>query len=108
MRGFVHSLGVTFSVPLGVAWIASEQTDTYDPRPDPDHKAWSAAFVYGLEFSRTNYPIFLAFSLPIHDKSDSNDDDEYDDSPMRCWNAPDMSAFFKEWTLAIGIKGTFF
>ena len=72
-ENFVHSFGITFSEPLGVAWISSEKVGTYDPRPDPDHKAWSFAFVYGLEFSRVDYPIFLAFSLPLHDKSNGAD-----------------------------------
>jgi hypothetical protein len=105
---FVHSFGVNFSAPLGVAWIPSEKVGKYDPRPDPDHQAWSAAFVYGLEFSRTDYPIFLAFSLPLHDKSNGADpEDEYDESPMRKWDMPDFGAFLEEWTLAVGIKASF-
>ena len=105
---FVHSFGVNFSAPLGVAWIPSEKVGKYEPRPDPDHQAWSAAFVYGLEFSRTDYPIFLAFSLPLHDKSNGADpEDEYDESPMRKWDMPDFGAFLEEWTLAVGIKASF-
>ncbi len=107
-ENFVHSFGVTFSAPLGVAWIPSEKVGVYDPRPDPDHLAWSMAFVYGLEFSRSDYPIFLAFSLPLHDRSNAaNPNDEYDESPMRKWNLPDWGAFLEEWTLAIGIKASF-
>lgn len=107
-ENFVHSFGVTFSAPLGVAWIPSEKVGVYDPRPDPDHLAWSMTFVYGLEFSRSDYPIFLAFSLPLHDKSNAaNSNDEYDESPMRKWNLPDWGAFFEEWTLAVGIKASF-
>ncbi len=106
--GFVHSFGVNFSAPLGVAWISSEKTDTYDPRPDPDHQAWSASLVYGLEFSRTDFPIFMAFSLPIHDKAESNAKDEYDESPMKKWNAPDWGDFGQQWTIAVGVKGSFF
>lgn len=106
-ENFVHSFGLTFSAPLGVAWIPSEKVGVYDPRPDPDHKAWSAALVYGLEFSKSDYPIFVAFSLPLHDKTESNSKDEYDESPMRKWNLPDFDAFLEEWTLAIGIKASF-
>ena len=107
-RGFVHSVGLNLGVPIGVAWVASERVGTYDPRPDPDHQAWAASIVYGLEFSRMDYPLFFAISLPIHDKGEANSDDEYDDSPMRRWNAPDMSDFLQQWTLGFGIKGSFF
>jgi len=107
--GFVHSFGLTFSAPLGVAWIASEKVGTYDPKPDPDHQAWSAAFVYGLEFSSADIPVFVAFSLPIHDKAGGADpDDEYSEKPMKEWNAPDWSDLGQQWTIAVGIKGSFF
>ena len=55
--GIVQSLGLSFSVPLGVAWISSEKVGSYDPRPDPDHQAWSAAIAYGLEFSNADFPV---------------------------------------------------
>ncbi|MCQ2088763.1 MAG: hypothetical protein MJY93_00805 [Fibrobacter sp.] len=107
--GIVQSLGVNFSAPLGVAWISSEKTGTYDPRPDPDHKAWSAAIAYGIEFSNTDFPIFLALSIPIHDKANAaNPDNEYDEKPMREWNAPDWSDIGQQWTIAVGVKGSFF
>ena len=107
--GIVQSFGVNFSVPLGVAWINSEKVGTYDPRPDPDHQAWSVAFAYGIEFSNSDFPVFLAVSLPLHDKSNAADpDDEYDESPMRKWDAPDWSDFGQQWTIAVGIKGSFF
>ncbi len=107
-ENFVHSVGVTFSAPLGVAWISSEKVGVYDPRPDPDHKAWSMAFVYGLEYSRTDYPLFFAFSLPLHDKANAADpDDEYDESPMRKWNLPDWGDFLQQWTIAVGVKAAF-
>ena len=107
--GIVQSFGVNFSVPLGVAWINSEKVGTYDPRPDPDHQAWSVAFAYGIEFSNADFPVFLAISLPLHDKSNAADpDDEYDESPMRSWDAPDWSDFGQQWTIAVGIKGSFF
>ena len=107
--GIVQSFGVNFSVPLGVAWINSEKVGTYDPRPDPDHRAWSVAFAYGIELSNADFPVFLAVSLPLHDKSNAADpDDEYDESPMRKWDAPDWSDFGQQWTIAVGIKGSFF
>ncbi|WP_163438594.1 hypothetical protein [Fibrobacter succinogenes] len=107
--GIVQSFGVNFSVPLGVAWINSEKVGTYDPRPDPDHQAWSVAFAYGIEFSNADFPVFLAVSLPLHDKSNAADpDDEYDESPMRKWDTPDWSDFGQQWTIAVGIKGSFF
>ena len=107
--GIVQSFGVNFSVPLGVAWINSEKVGTYDPRPDPDHQAWSVAFAYGIEFSNSDFPIFLAVSLPLHDKSNAADpENEYDESPMRKWDAPDWSDFGQQWTIAVGIKGSFF
>ena len=108
-RGYVHSFGLNLSAPLGVAWIASEKVGTYDPRPDPDHKTWSASLVYGLEFSRMDYPFFIALSLPIHDKAGTpNASDEYDESPMREWNLPDFGDVLQQWTLGVGIKGSFF
>ena len=107
--GIVQSLGLNFSVPLGVAWISSEKAGTYDPRPDPDHQAWSAAIAYGIEFSDADFPVFLAFSVPIHDKANAADpSDEYDESPMREWNAPDWGDILQQWTIAVGIKGSFF
>lgn len=106
--GIVQSFGLSFSVPLGVAWISSEKAGKYDPRPDPDHKAWSAALAYGIEFSNTDFPVFLALSLPLHDKSNAPNTNEYDDSPMKTWDAPDWSDFGQQWTIAVGVKGSFF
>ena len=96
-------------MPGAFAWISSEKAGTYDPRPDPDHQAWSVAFAYGIEFSNADFPVFFAISLPLHDKSNAADpDDEYDESPMRKWDAPDWSDFGQQWTIAVGIKGSFF
>ena len=107
--GIVQSLGLNFSAPLGVAWISSEKAGTYDPRPDPDHQAWSLAIAYGIEFSNPDFPVFLAFSVPIHDKANAADPrDEYDDSPMKEWNAPDWGDILQQWTFAVGVKGSFF
>ena len=53
--------------------------------------------------------VFVAFSLPIHDKSGGADpDDEYSEKPMKEWNAPDWDDFGQQWTIAVGIKGSFF
>ena len=107
--GIVQSLGLNFSAPLGVAWISSEKAGTYDPRPDPDHQAWSLAIAYGIEFSNPDFPVFLAFSVPIHDKANAADPrDEYDESPMKEWNAPDWGDILQQWTFAVGVKGSFF
>ena len=109
--GIVQSFGMNFSVPLGVAWIASEQANdgVYDPRPDPDHQAWSISLVYGIEFSNPDFPVFLAFSLPIHDKAGGADSkNEYSEKPMKEWNAPDWSDIGQQWTIAVGVKGSFF
>ena len=50
---YVHSWTLFYSVPFGVAWIPGENSTQYAPSPDPDHKTWSAALVYGIEFSRS-------------------------------------------------------
>ncbi len=107
--GIVQSFGLNFSVPLGVAWISSEVEGSYNPRPDPDHQAWSISLVYGIEFSNPDFPVFLAFSLPIHDKAGGADpDNEYSEKPMKKWNAPDWSDIGQQWTIAVGVKGSFF
>lgn len=97
-EGYVHSWGVMFGAPLGVAWIPSPIVNKYDPIPDPDHKAWSAALVYGLEFSKQKFPLFLAVSLPIHDIAD----------PYGNWNGPDWKDFRHQWTFAFGFKTSLF
>lgn len=105
---YVHSWGFTFDAPLGVNWINSEKTEIYDPHPDPDHTAWSASFTYGIEFSRPKFPIFMAVSLPLHDKANGSGSNIYDSSPMEKWDWPDWDSFLNEWTLAIGFKSTIF
>jgi len=97
-EGFVHSFGLTCSAPLGVAWIPDPAVHTYAPIPDPGHKTWSGALIYGLEFSRIKYPLYLAVSKPIHDRSD----------PFGRIDAPDWVAFMNEWIFACGIKSTLF
>lgn len=99
VQGQVHSWGALFSAPFGVAWIPAPAVDgTYNPIPDPDHKAWSAALVYAVEFSRPNYPLLFAVSLPIHDRPD----------PQGRFNGPDWGAFLNQWTFACGFKTTLF
>jgi hypothetical protein len=109
VENFVHSFGLVFAAPTAVAWIHSEKTNQYDPRPDPDHKTWNAALIYGLEFSHMKYPVFMAVSLPIQDKKGTpNPDNEYDPGPMEKWDGPDWEDFLQQWTFAIGFKSTMF
>lgn len=104
---FVHSWNFVFSAPLGVVWIPSEKTNQYNPRPDPDHKAWTAAIAYGLEFSREKFPLFIGVSLPIHSKP-SPGKDEMDPKPLAKWTAPDYNDILQQWTIAVGFKSTMF
>ncbi len=104
----MHSWGAVFFVPLGVAWIHSDKVGLYDPKPDPDHKAWSAAIVYGIESTNLRYPIYFAISKPIHDKTSQNISDPYDSSPMRKWDGPDWKDFLNQWTIAAGVKVSLF
>lgn len=96
--GFVHSCGVSMSVPLGVAWIPEPSIHTYTPIKDPGHKTWSGAVLYGLEFSKPKYPLLLVVSIPIHDKPDDRG----------IINQPDWSDFLQQWVFAVGIKSTMF
>ncbi len=110
---YVHSFGVTFSAPLGVAWIPNftytNSISGYDPFPDPDHKAWTASLNYGLEFSKPKYPIFIGVSLPIQDKANDPDpDDKYNEEPLKKWDAPDLKDLANSWTVGIGVKSTMF
>jgi hypothetical protein len=106
---FVHSWGMTFSTPFGVTWIPNFTAAKYDPFPDPDHKAWTATLNYGIEFSRHEFPLFLAVSLPINDQSnDPNPKDKYDPEPFKEWDPPDWGDLMQSWTVAVGIKSTMF
>jgi hypothetical protein len=100
VHGYVHSFGVSFSAPLGVARMHFYDPSTYAPVPDPDHQAWSGAFNYGIEFSRRKFPIFISVVKPIHDKSSP-------DAPWE-WNQPDWKDFLHSWSAAIGVKTTMF
>jgi hypothetical protein len=108
IKGQVHSWGVYFGAPLGVAWIQCEKVGIYDPRPDPDHKAWNAALIYGVEMQTSSVPLFFAVSLPIHDKKNSPSHNIYDPVPFSRWDGPNWSDFRQQWTFAIGIKATLF
>jgi len=105
--GMVHSFGATFSAPLGVTWIRSSQVGIYDPKPDPDFKTWSAALVYGAEFTRDDFPVFIAFSLPLHAKANALGKNEYDETPLRKWQGPDFNDFLQQWVVALGFKTYF-
>lgn len=107
-RHYVHSCTFLFATPLGVAWIPSEKVGQYAPRPDPDHKVWSGALVYGLEFSRPEFPIFIAVSFPFHDKTNKAGADEFDPAPFRQWDGPDFGDLLQQGTIAIGFKSTIF
>jgi hypothetical protein len=96
--GRVHSFGVAFNAPFAVAWIPNAITEMYAPGPDPDHKSWNASLMYGLEFSKPAFPLYIACSKPIHDKKD----------PLGNWDAPDWKDFLDQWTFAVGFKSTFF
>jgi hypothetical protein len=116
IEGYMHSWGVTFGVPFAVAWIHNEllngTTTAYKPRPDPDHKAWSATLNYGMEVSKPKFPLFFAVCLPIHDKSNpeaiSEPDLKKQLQKFAQWDPPDFKDFLQQWTLAVGIKSTMF
>src|SRR5271157_24982 len=114
MENFVHSFGLMFSVPLGVDWIPSMQNGTpYDPAPDPDNQVWNATLCYGLEFSRSNFPVFIAAYLPIHAKTASATNAQagnpYDPTPMEDWSrGPDWNDVFHRWSVFVGVKTSLF
>jgi len=99
---FCQSVGVTFGVPLGIAWIHQPvMTGTslsYDPRPDPDHKSWNMQLIYSVEKADPKFPLFFALVKPIHDKPDARG----------VWDAPDAKAIINEWSFFVGLKTTLF
>jgi hypothetical protein len=111
---FVHSFGLMFSWPIGVAWIPAFATDSYDPKPDPDNQSWTATLCYGLEYSQPNFAIFAAAYVPIHSKTFSASATsaplatQYDTKPMSQWNAPDMHDILHRWSVFVGTKTTLF
>ncbi len=114
MEEFVHSFGLMFSAPLGVSWIPSlKNTTEYNPAPDPDNQVWTATLCYGLEFSRPNFPIFVAAYLPIHAKTASATNaqaaDPYNIKPMEDWSrGPDWNDVFHRWSVFMGVKTSLF
>jgi hypothetical protein len=113
MEDFVHSFGLMFSVPLGVTWIPAFDTKTYNPSPDPDNQVWNATLCYGLEFSRSNYPIFIAAYLPIHAKTASatnaQGSNTFNLAPMEDWSrGPDWNDVFHRWSVFMGVKTSIF
>ena len=106
---YVHSFGVKAWVPFGVAWIPDFSASSYNPVPDPDNKTWSITLHYGLEFSKPEYPFYLAINKVIISGSDKNDmKDAFDEAALRKWRTPDLKDLLNMWTLAIGIKTTMF
>jgi hypothetical protein len=106
---YVHSFGAKVWVPLGVAWIPDFSPSSYNPKPDPDNKTWSLTLHYGLEFSRPEYPIFIAINKVIISGSDKNDmKNAFDEAALRKWRTPDLKDLLNMWTFAIGIKTTMF
>jgi hypothetical protein len=112
IENFVHSFGLMLSAPIGVAWIPNFNANMYNPAPDPDNQAWTATLCYGLEFTRPNFPLFVAAYVPIHSKTASATSgqltDQYDTRPMAQWNAPDMHDILHRWSVFVGTKTTLF
>jgi hypothetical protein len=95
----MQSVGLTFSAPLGIAWVHDEIVNgaavRYNPRPDPDHLAWSSQIVYGVEFANPKRPLYLAIVKPVHDKKD----------PLGNWDPPDWESLKNEWGVGTGHQG---
>ncbi|HAJ78855.1 MAG TPA: hypothetical protein DCO75_03720 [Fibrobacteres bacterium] len=106
----VQSFQFFFSAPLGVKWIPyyDQSSNIYDPRPDPDNRAWDAVLAYGIEFSRDMFPVFLGFALPVHDKKGVAGSSIYDPAPFAKWNAPDWDNIGQEFIFALGFKVAMF
>ncbi len=108
VANYMHSWGVTLGAPLGIAWVHDESVlgtvVNYNPRPDTDHKTWSATFNYGIEFSSAKYPLFAAVSLPFHAKSAVAADKKAPGSEF----APDWKDFGQQWSFFVGVKSTMF
>jgi len=106
---YVHSFGAKAFIPLGVAWIPDYSASSYNPVPDPNFKAWSVTLHYGLEFSRPEYPIYLAVNKVICSRSSPNPNDPYDEKSLARWHAPDVKELLNDnWIFAVGIKTTMF
>jgi hypothetical protein len=104
--GVTQSFQFTFNVPLGVRWIHSYNPIVYDPRPDPDHRAWDALLGYGIEINKFSLPFFFGIGLPIQDKK--NTQTGYDETPLRKWDGPDWRALTEEMIIVCGVKASIF
>ncbi|MBN1130365.1 MAG: hypothetical protein JXA71_15340 [Chitinispirillaceae bacterium] len=104
----VQSFQLFFAAPLGVRWIHSYDPTRYDPRPDPDNRAWDAVLSYAIEFSRESFPLYMGIGLPIHDKRGVAGDDPYDPAPFGQWSVPDWDNIGNEWLVAVGFKVAMF
>jgi hypothetical protein len=94
----VQSFQVFFSAPTGVRWIHSPDPALYDPKPDPDNRAWDLAFGYGLETSSDIMPLFFGVGMPVHAKRNISGD----------WTSPDWGNLGQEWIFALGFKAILF
>jgi hypothetical protein len=103
-----HSVQLLFSCPLGARWIHSYVPTSYDPYPDPDHRAWDLVLAYGLELGGGPLPVFLGLGVPIHDKRGTPSEDRYDSKPFTTWNSPDWRALGEEWIVTVGFKAGMF
>ena len=109
MEHYVHSYGVKVWVPLGVAWIPGYFANSYNPTPDPDNKTWSITLHYGLEFSKPQFPIYLAINKVIISGSNKAAmQNPFDEAALRQWRWPDKKDLLNMWTFAVGIKTTMF
>lgn len=104
----VQSFQLYFRAPLGVRWIHASDPRLYDPRPDPDNRAWDAVLSYGIEFSRESFPLFMGVGLPIRDKRGNPGKDLYDPSSYGKWSVPDWENIGNEWIIALGFKVAMF
>ncbi len=95
---YVHSFGAKLWVPFGVDWIPAFAANTYNPFPDPDNRTWSLTLHYGLEFSKPDYPIYIAINKLI--ESGASSEGKF------LW--PDGRDFLDSWTFAIGFKTSMF
>ncbi|MCX7727501.1 MAG: hypothetical protein N2053_11720 [Chitinispirillaceae bacterium] len=95
---YVNSFGLFLQAFLSRGWVHSPDINTYAPFPDPNHKMWNSAFVYELELTKERLPLFIAVSLPLHDKPDT----------LGKIDGPDWKNFLNYWIFAIGIKTTLF
>ncbi len=94
----VHSVQISFSAPLGTAWIHNWDPTRYDPYPDPEHHAWQILLFYGVEMSQMRFPFFIGAGIPIKDKKGSDNR----------WDGVDTEDFLREWVFVAGVKIGFF